>query len=131
MFRYRSIQSIILELDTLLDPYALSENAKERRADLTALSERGERLGLSILSQPAVWEFRWDNSEESRYELGNSTRQKNLLVVFPGFQRITDHKARRLDSPHVALEQQTYGNQLAGEMKDELMQKTHCASDFI
>ena len=91
------------DLEVQLSPFMIHEKADARRADFVSLCKRGERLGLMILSQPAVWEFQWELERKSRAgESGNKDRPP--LVIFPALQRTTDSQARKLEPPYLSLE---------------------------
>jgi hypothetical protein len=94
------------DLEVQLSPFMIHEKAEARRTDFVSLCKRGERLGLTILSQPAVWKFQWKVEHKSRAgESDNKGKPlKTPLVVFPALQRTTDSQARKLESPLVSLE---------------------------
>lgn len=96
------------DLEVRLSPFIIHEKAEARKADFVSLCKRGERLGLTIFSQPAVWRFQWKLEQKSRAgESDNKDRPlKTPLVVFPALQRTTDNQARKLEYPHVSLEPQ-------------------------
>jgi hypothetical protein len=106
--RDRVVELLMRDLEVRLSPFMIHEKAEARRADFMSLCKRGERLGLMILSQPAVWKFQWKVEQKSRAgESDNKGRPlKTALVVFPALQRTTDSQARKLEPPHVSLEAQ-------------------------
>jgi hypothetical protein len=103
--RDRTIQLLMHDIEVQLSPFMINEKAEARRADFVSLCKRGERLGLTILSQPAVWEFQWELRQKARAEeSGNKARPlKTPLVVFPALQRTTDNQARKLEPPYLSL----------------------------
>lgn len=104
--RDQNIQTIYQELNAVLGPFILPEKVEEHRADLAALSKRGERIGMSILSQPAVWEFQWNIRLNAEDGSSKPRVQRKPLVVFPALRRMTDNKGVRLDPPLVTLKPQ-------------------------
>jgi hypothetical protein len=106
--RDRVIELLMHDLEPRLSPFMIHEKTEARKADFVSLCKRGEGLGLTIFSQPAVWIFQWKLEQKSRAgERGNKGRPlKAPLVVFPTLQRTTDNQARKLESPHVLLKPQ-------------------------
>jgi hypothetical protein len=104
--RDRVVELLIHDLEVQLSPFVIHEKAEARRADFVSLCKRGERLGQTILSQPAVWKFQWKLEQKSRAgEGGNKDRPLRApLVVFPALQRTTDSQARKVEPPYLSLE---------------------------
>jgi hypothetical protein len=101
--RDHNVQSLIEELDVILGQFVIPSKDEDRRANLVQISKRGERLGLKILSQPAVWEFLWniERRPTTMDDSGKVRGPRKPLVVFPAFQRVTDNKSVRIDPPEV------------------------------
>ena len=104
--RDRVVELLMHDLEVRLSPLMIHEKAEAGKADFVSLCKRGERLGLTILSQPAVWKFQWKPEQKSRAgESDNKDRPpRTPLVVFPALQRTTDSHARKLEHPYLSLE---------------------------
>lgn len=104
-YRDTAIHAIIKDLDALLSPFVIAAHAIQRQADLIAISKRAQKLGRTLFSQPARWEFEWrlkssQRSADEQVRRGFSTP----LVIFPGLWRFTDNAARRLERPVSIME---------------------------
>jgi hypothetical protein len=104
----RVIDLVMHDLEVQLSPFMIQEKSETRRADFVSLCKRGEKLGLTILSQAAVWKFQWKLEQRPRASKSDDKARapKTSLVVFPALQRTTDNQARKLESPYVSLDPQ-------------------------
>ena len=107
--RQQATSTIIADLDQILEPYVSSDGSRQREKDLIMLCDRASRVGMILLSQPAVWEFSWSTpARNHRTEQSESTKPSRWpLVIFPGLWRVTDNSARRLEYPQCFLDPKT------------------------
>jgi len=77
--RERALANLLRHLNDWIAPFEIPEKSEVRVKDLESLCIRGGRLGATLFSQPAMWEFLWNFEEPPQ---SRSSRQRVPLVIF-------------------------------------------------
>lgn len=97
----QAVAKITERVNTQIHQFELPGMNSNRMTDLDAICRSTVILGRRLLSQPAVWKFKW------RVASDTATGTRHQLVYFPCLVRLTDNKARKLRTPQVVLQART------------------------
>lgn len=82
-------------IDISVAPFASVESAESRRRDIEALCKQGQHLGLTMLSQPTLYELVWGLPRDQKTR---GTERSLALAVYPGLRIAIDEDGKLTSS---------------------------------